>query len=41
MRYNGATWERAKLNVYTGGSFQNKALKYWDGGNWVSVDITG
>jgi hypothetical protein len=38
--YNGATWERALLKVYTG-SFGAKPLKRFDGADWLEVDATG
>jgi len=40
-RWDGSAWVLAKLNTYTGGSFQNKTMSYWDGSAWKSVNITG
>lgn len=39
-RWNGASWVKAKLMVYTG-SFVAKPLKRWTGSAWVAIDTTG
>lgn len=40
-RWTGAAWVKAKLMVYVGGTWQNKALKRWTGSEWKLVDATG
>jgi hypothetical protein len=40
-RWTGAAWTKAKLMVYSGGSWVAKPLKRWTGSSWVEVDTTG
>lgn len=39
-RYNGSSWEKAKLQRYNGAAFENATLKYFDT-TWKTVDTTG
>ncbi len=40
-RWTGSTWEKAKLMVYSGGSFIAATLRVWVAGEWKLVDTTG
>jgi hypothetical protein len=40
-RWSGAVWEKAKLMVNAGGSFQPAEMNVWHSGAWRTVDVTG
>jgi hypothetical protein len=40
-RWTGAAWTKAKLMVYSGGTWVAKPLKRWTGSSWVEVDASG
>jgi hypothetical protein len=39
--WDGSNWNKKVLKVYKNNSFQSKPTYYWDGADWIEIDIYG